>query len=82
MDPSISDGKGGFVPNPEQCKVQSVKRVGNLPASSSTGIHTADPLPLFAFGAGAKNFFGTMDQVDVFFTIAKALGLNPARETR
>lgn len=81
QDPTISDGKGGFVPNPKTCD-KAVVRTGNLPVNTSQGVHTADPLPLFAFGAGAKNFAGLMDQTDIFFALSKSLGLNPIKEQR
>lgn len=75
QDPTISDGKGGFLPNPEICKT-GYARVGNLPKASAQGVHTADPLPLFAYGMGAEKFAGVMDQTELFFRIAAAVGLN------
>jgi alkaline phosphatase len=75
QDPTISDGKGGFLPNPEICKT-GYARVGNLPKSANQGVHTADPLPLFAYGLGAEKFAGVMDQTELFFKIAAAVGLN------
>ncbi|THF70637.1 alkaline phosphatase [Deinococcus sp. Arct2-2] len=80
LDPTVSNGKtgaeAGFVPNPKICAEGAVQRVGNLPTSANQGVHTADPLPLFAFGAGAENFMGVMDQTEIFFGIAKAMGLD------
>jgi alkaline phosphatase len=81
--PTVSDGKGGFVPNPKVCSEPGAyQRIGNLPKDQSQGVHTADPVPLFAFGPGAKQFSGSMDQTEIFFAMAKAMGLNPARETK
>lgn len=81
--PTISDGKGGWVANPEICKEPgAVLRVGNLDPASSQGVHTADPLPLFAWGNGAQIFNGFYDQTNIFFLIAQAMGLNPAAEQR
>jgi alkaline phosphatase len=78
QDPTISDGKGGYVPNPEVCKEPGAfVRTGNLPKGASQGVHTAEPVPLFAFGPGGEAFRGVMDQTQVFFLMAKALGLNP-----
>ena len=78
LDPTISDGKGGYVPNPEVCKEPGAfVRTGNLPKGASQGVHTAEPVPLFAFGPGGEAFRGVMDQTQVFFLMAKALGLNP-----
>ena len=82
QDPTISDGKGGFVPNPETCKDGAFPRVGNLDPGSSQGVHTADPLPIFAYGPGSQNFAGMFDQTDMFFQMAKSLGLNPSSESR
>ncbi|MBC7646968.1 MAG: alkaline phosphatase [Pseudopedobacter sp.] len=81
QSPTVSDGKGGFVPNPEICKT-GVQRTGNLDPASSQGVHTSDPFPLFAYGPGSQNFMGPMDQTELFFSMAKALGLNPASEAR
>jgi alkaline phosphatase len=33
-------------------------------------------MPLFVFGAGAENFMGVMDQTEIFFGIARAMGLD------
>jgi len=80
-DPTISDGKGGYVANPEVCKEPGAfLRTGNLDPGSAQGVHTADPMPLFAFGAGAQLFNGLMDQIEIFFRMAQALGLNPYLE--
>lgn len=80
-DPTISDGKGGYVANPEVCKEPGAfLRTGNLDPGSAQGVHTADPMPLFAFGAGAQLFNGLMDQTEIFFRMAQALGLNPYLE--
>ncbi|WP_045234727.1 alkaline phosphatase [Deinococcus pimensis] len=76
LDPTVSDGKGGFVPNPKICETPgAVRRVGNLGPADAQGVHSADPMPLFAFGAGAQNFTGMMDQTDIFFAIARSMNL-------
>lgn len=84
LDPTVSNGKtgaeAGYVPNPKICDEGSVQRVGNLDPASAQGVHTADPLPLFAFGAGAENFMGMMDQTDIFFSMAKALGVDGTKK--
>lgn len=83
LDPTVSNGKtgaeAGYVPNPKICAEGSVQRTGNLPPSSNQGVHTADPLPLFVFGAGAENFSGMMDQTDLFFSIARAMGVDATK---
>lgn len=83
LDPTVSNGKtgaeAGYIPNPKVCAEGAVQRVGNLDPASAQGVHTADPLPLFVFGAGAENFMGTMDQTEIFFGIARALGLDATK---
>ena len=72
-----------YVANPEICaEPGAFARTGTLPKGTSNGVHTADPVPLFAFGPGANLFRNVIDQTEVFFTIARALGLNPERELR
>ena len=41
----------------------------------STDYHTADMVPVFAFGPGAENFIGIYDNTDVFHKMMKSLGL-------
>lgn len=83
LDPTVSNGKTGaeaaYVPNPKICDEGAVQRTGNLDPGSSQGVHTADPLPLFVFGAGAENFSGVMDQTEIFFGMARALGLDATK---
>ncbi|WP_291429203.1 alkaline phosphatase [Deinococcus sp.] len=83
LDPTVSNGKSGaeaaYVPNPKICAEGAVQRVGNLDPASSQGVHTADPLPLFAFGPGAENFSGVIDQTEIFFGIARAMGLDATK---
>lgn len=43
---------------------------GQVPGNSAA--HTADDIPLSAFGPGAYSFTGVMDNTDVFFKIAQA----------
>jgi alkaline phosphatase len=43
---------------------------GQVPGSSAA--HTADDVPLSAFGPGAYAFTGTIDNTDVFFKLAQA----------
>jgi len=81
--PTVPDGKGGYVPNPDICKEPgAVQRVGNLSTAEGQGVHSADPVPLFAFGAGSQVFGGILDQTEIFFRMAQALGLNPYLEAR
>lgn len=79
--PTVSDGQGGYKPNPQVCSEPGAYvRVGNLPKDTNQGVHSADPVPLYAFGPGGENFRDTLDQTEIFFLIARALGLNPYLE--
>jgi alkaline phosphatase len=79
-DPTVSDGGTGFVPNPAQCtEAGAYYRTGNLPKTSAQGVHSADPMPLFAFGPGAQNFAGMMDQTDIFFALSRAMGVDATK---
>lgn len=81
--PTVSDGQGGYKANPQICSEPGAYlRVGNLPKDTSQGVHSADPVPLYAFGPGGENFRNTLDQTDIFFLMAQALGLNPYLEAR
>ncbi|WP_293913532.1 alkaline phosphatase [Deinococcus sp.] len=80
-DPTISDGGTGYAPNPDVCSEQGAYfRTGNLPRNTNQGVHSADPLPLFAFGPGAQNFMGLMDQTELFFSIAKSMGVDATKK--
>jgi alkaline phosphatase len=41
----------------------------------STDYHSADMVPVFAYGPGAENFIGIYDNTDVFHKMMKSLGL-------
>jgi alkaline phosphatase len=43
---------------------------GQVPGNSA--VHTADDIPLSAFGPGAYSFTGVIDNTDVFFKLAQA----------
>ncbi|MCZ8512700.1 alkaline phosphatase [Paenibacillus filicis] len=51
-------------------------QTGSIPYNESQGVHTADDVPLMAYGPGASYFKGTMDNTDVFYGMANALGLH------
>ncbi|WP_127585633.1 alkaline phosphatase [Paenibacillus koleovorans] len=50
---------------------------GSVSYAEAQGVHTADDVPLMAFGPGSSYFNGTMDNTDVFFGMANALGVDP-----
>ncbi len=78
VGPAIEDpnNKGKYIADPKRGD-QGVKMPGNLPADSSTEVHTADDVPLMASGPGAEIANGVLDNTDVFFMMANALGLDP-----
>ncbi|MDG2060916.1 MAG: alkaline phosphatase [SAR86 cluster bacterium] len=39
------------------------------------GNHTGVPVPVYAFGPGAENFTGTLDNTDIYHAIIKSLGI-------
>ncbi len=45
---------------------------GQVPGDQA--VHTASDVPLSAYGAGASSFAGTLDNTDVFFKLAQAVG--------
>jgi alkaline phosphatase len=63
------------VPNPAYAGGQL--NSGNIGGTS--GNHSVDPVPLFASGPGSSYFKGVMDNTEVFFGMANALGLDPLR---
>ena len=52
---------------------------GNIPRNEDQEVHSADDVVLTAEGVGSEYFRGVMDNTEVFFGIARALGLD-ARE--
>jgi alkaline phosphatase len=50
---------------------------GNLAPTDSTGVHTLQDVPVYAEGPGADFFGGTIEQSDIFFGMAYALGVDP-----
>jgi len=45
------------------------------PINGSTGVHTVEDVPLMAHGTGSQYFNGVLDNTEVFFAIANAMGL-------
>lgn len=43
----------------------------------TTGAHTAQPVPVYAWGAGAEAFAGRLDNTDVAVRLRQAMGLRP-----
>jgi len=63
--------------NPDDPNRDRFLHTGTInPATDSQEVHTADDVPLMAYGPGSTYFKGTMDNTEVFFGIANSLGLS------
>lgn len=67
---------GVYVDNPDD-DPNGIVMSGNLAPSDSTGVHTLQDVPIFAEGPGADFFGHTLEQSDIFFGMAYALGVDP-----
>ena len=67
----MADGKA--IANPAAGGVFSE---GNIPADEDSEVHSADDIILNAMGPGSEYFHGVMDNTEVFFGMARALGLD------
>ncbi|MFB6364081.1 alkaline phosphatase [Paenibacillus elgii] len=80
--PTVKNKDGQYVANPAKLanpddpNRDRFLRPGTISSADSQGVHTADDVPLMAYGPGSQYFKGTMDNTDVFFGMANALGLN------
>jgi alkaline phosphatase len=77
--PAVADADGNYIDNPDD-DPNGITMSGNLPLDSSTGVHTLQDVPIFAAGPGASYFARVMDNTDIFFGMAYALGLDPLAE--
>ena len=77
--PAVADADGNYVDNPDD-DPNGIVMSGNLPMDSSTGVHTLQDVPVFASGPGAGFFGQVMDNTEIFFGIAYALGVDPMAE--
>lgn len=48
---------------------------GTLPVSADQGVHSLTDVPVFAGGPGQEHFSGVYSNIDVFYGMARALGL-------
>ncbi len=62
------------VPNPER-DPDAELQTGNLPFDQTNCVHTVDDVVIYASGPGATRFSGLLDNTEVFFAMADALGL-------
>ncbi|WP_248925793.1 alkaline phosphatase [Paenibacillus hamazuiensis] len=81
--PTVKNKDGVYVANPakladpEDPNRDRFLHPGTVnPLVESQGVHTADDVPLMAYGPGANYFKGTLDNTEVFYGMVNALGLN------
>lgn len=75
--PAIRDENGNYIANPES-DPNGIRLGGNLPPGASTSVHTMQDVPVYAHGPGAEHFGRSIENFEIFFGMANALGLNPA----
>lgn len=75
--PTIEDpnNKGKFIANTK--RGEGAKIASNLPPEEGVEVHSADDIPVMASGPGAEMVNGLLDNTDVFFVMASALGIDP-----
>ncbi|MHC1771870.1 MAG: alkaline phosphatase [Flexilinea sp.] len=77
ISPAVSVD-GVAVANFESSTNGGVFMTGNLPVSDTQEVHSADDVPLTAYGVGSDNFdVAIMDNTEVFFAMVNALGIDP-----
>lgn len=69
---------GKAVPNPKKDPNGDLQ-TGNLPADSTSEVHSADDIPLTATGPGSDRLIGVYDNTHVFHAMVEALGLDPLK---
>lgn len=76
--PATLNEDGQWVDNPDD-DPNGIFLSGNLPYSSgSVGVHTLQDVPVFASGPGAEFFGRVLNNTDIFFGMAAAIGLDPS----
>lgn len=74
LQPALADDSGRAVDNPER-DPGAVVQIGNLPVQETNCVHTVEDVGVFASGRGSARFNGVLDNTEVFFAMADALGL-------
>lgn len=78
VSPAVTAEDGDVVANFEGATNGGVFIAGNLPAGQTQEVHSADDVPLTAYGAGSDYFDKTViDNTEVFWGMVNALGLDP-----
>lgn len=74
--PSIRDENGVEIPNPED-DPNGIPLGGNLPNGAGSSVHTLQDVPVWAQGPGSAHLGGSMENLEIFFAMANAIGLDP-----
>ncbi|MCI0711206.1 MAG: alkaline phosphatase [Chloroflexi bacterium] len=77
--PAVTTDDGLGVDNPED-DPNGITLNSNLPPSSTNGGHTMQDVPVYATGPGSAYFGRAQENVEVFFGMAAAIGLDPLAE--
>lgn len=74
--PALEVEEGTVIDNPDD-DPNGFFAGGTLPMESEGAVHTLQDVPVFAAGPGAAYFGAVLDNTDLFFGMAYALGLDP-----
>ncbi|MCS7220118.1 MAG: alkaline phosphatase [Anaerolineae bacterium] len=74
--PAIRQADGTVIDNPDD-DPNGIFLSGTLSMGNTLGVHTLQDVPVFASGPGAAYFGRVMDNTEVFFGMAYAIGLDP-----
>ncbi len=77
--PAISNDEGIVIDNPED-DATGLTLGGNLPTGTSSSVHTLQDVPVYAQGPNSEALGASLENIEVFFAMAGAIGLDP-RET-
>ncbi len=74
--PAVKDENGNYIANAAYKDVPGTQlRIGNLPRTESTGVHSIDDLVVGARGPHADAFRGIINRTELFRFVAEALAL-------
>lgn len=75
--PSIRDEDRNTIDNPDD-DPNGLPLGGNLPEGSTSSVHTLQSVPVYSHGPGSNCLGRVVENTEVFFCMAAAVGLNPA----
>lgn len=78
FEPAVQNEKKQYVANEAYKNVPgAVLRIGNLPKSADSAVHSVDDVVLQSTGPGSEGFKGYMEQSDVYRVLVDAMGIAP-----